>query len=89
MDELKLQFAANKKIKDCCILLITETWLHSSIPDTATEITGCAAHRYDRNSDSGKNRGGGLCIYVTIGPPTIGAPTLLPSIAIAPLTWSI
>ena len=64
MDELKLQIAANNIIQDCCILLITETWLHSSIPDTAIEITGRTAHRYDRNSDSGKNRGGGLCIYV-------------------------
>ena len=64
MDELKLQITANKIIQDCCILLITETWLHSSITDTAIEITGRTAHRYDRNSDSGKNRGGGLCIYV-------------------------
>ena len=29
MDELKLQLAANRLVRDCCILLITETWLHS------------------------------------------------------------
>ena len=54
MDELQLQIAANKIIRDCCILLIMETWLHSCIPDTAIEITGRTAHRYDRNSDSGR-----------------------------------
>ena len=64
MDELKLQMAANGLVQDCCILLITETWLHSSIPDTAIELAGRTAHRQDRNSNSGKSRGGGLCIYV-------------------------
>ena len=37
MDELKLQMAANRLVQDCCTLLIMETWLHSSIPDTAIE----------------------------------------------------
>lgn len=44
-------------------MLITETWLQQSIPDSAIELAGRTAHRHDRNGNSGKNRGGGLCIY--------------------------
>ena len=64
MDELKLQAAMNNTVKDSCVLLFTETWLHSSIPDTAMELAGRTVHRHDRTRDSRKSRGGGLCIYV-------------------------
>lgn len=64
MDELRLQVAANKFIADSCILLITETWLHALVPDGAIELAGRTAFRWDRNKDSGKSKGGGLCIYV-------------------------
>lgn len=64
LDELKLQVALNKDIKDSCVMLIMETWLHSSIPDTAIELAGRTAHRHDRTRDSGKSRGGGLCLYI-------------------------
>ncbi|KAK3506378.1 hypothetical protein QTP70_002309 [Hemibagrus guttatus] len=64
MDELRLQTVTNNITKDSCILLITETWLHLSIPDSAIELTGYTAQHHDRTSDSGKSRGGGLCMYV-------------------------
>lgn len=64
LDELTLQVAVDKFVKDCSLLIITETWLHSSIPDTAIGLVGRTVHRFDRNKDSGKNRGGGLCVYV-------------------------
>ncbi|KAK0146537.1 hypothetical protein N1851_014143 [Merluccius polli] len=64
MDELRLQARANNVVKDSCILLITETWLHSSIPDSAIELAGYTAQRHDRTVNSGKSRGGGLCVYV-------------------------
>ena len=67
MDELKLQMAANGLVQDCCILLIMETWLNSS----AIELAGRTAHHQDRNSNSGKSRGGGLCIYVNNNATTI------------------
>uniref|UniRef100_A0A3P9IGT3 Reverse transcriptase domain-containing protein n=1 Tax=Oryzias latipes TaxID=8090 RepID=A0A3P9IGT3_ORYLA len=47
-----------------CILLITETWLHPLIPDSAIQLAGYTAKRHDRTKDSGKSRGGGLCVYV-------------------------
>ena len=64
MDELNLQMSENKYVQDCCILIITETWLHPLIPDGPIELAGRTAYCWDRNIDSGKSRGGGLCIYV-------------------------
>jgi len=62
MDELRLQVAT---MKDSCILLITETWFHPFILDSAIKLTGYTIQRHDRTSDSGKSRGGGLCVYVS------------------------
>ena len=46
-------------------MIFTETWLNSSVPDSAVELTGRYLLRADRTADdSGKTRGGGLCIYV-------------------------
>ena len=44
--------------------VISETWLHPSIPDAAVQLGGRTVHRWDRNKDSGKSRGGGLCIFI-------------------------
>ncbi len=64
MDELRLLVATNNIVKNSCILLVTETWLNSSIPDMAIELERRTVYRHDRTTDSGKNRGGGLCIYL-------------------------
>lgn len=64
MDELRLQVAVNKNTKDSCILMITETWLHSLITDSVIQLAGYPTHHQDRTSNSGKSRGGGLCVYV-------------------------
>lgn len=49
------------RLSDSNALIFTETWLHSSIPDTATELSRNSMHRADRTSDdSSKSRGGGL-----------------------------
>ena len=64
MDELELHVTANHLIRNCCVMIITETWLHPLIPDAAVRLADRSIHRQDRNMDSGKSRGGGLCIYV-------------------------
>ncbi|XP_024121111.1 uncharacterized protein LOC112142095 [Oryzias melastigma] len=64
MDELRLQVATDNCVKDVCALLITETWLQHSVPDSAIELAGYTALRRDRTADSGKSRGGGVCVYV-------------------------
>ncbi len=51
-------------MKDCCILLITETWLNPLIPDATMELAGWTAFCWYRNKDSGKTKGVGLCIYI-------------------------
>ena len=44
-------------------MVITETWLTPTIPAEAIKLVGRIAHRADRTSESGKSRGGGLCVY--------------------------
>ena len=64
MDELELLANGNRYVRDCCVSVISETWLHPSIPDAAVQLGGRTVHRWDRNKDSGKSRGGGLCIFI-------------------------
>lgn len=64
IDHLELQLAAETTIRDCGVLLITETWLHPLITDDAVQLAGRTTHRQDRSKESGKSKGGGLCVYV-------------------------
>ncbi|KAI2659609.1 putative RNA-directed DNA polymerase from transposon BS [Labeo rohita] len=64
MDYLELQLAGNRYVQDCCLLIITETWLHPDIPDASMQLAGHTLLRWDRTKDFGKSRGGGLCVYV-------------------------
>ena len=65
MDELRLRITHSKRLLDCNVMVFTETWLHNDVPDNAIELTGRYTLRADRTADdSGKTRGGGLCIYV-------------------------
>ena len=64
MDELELLADDNRYVRDSCVSVISETWLHPSIPDTAVQLVDRTIHSWDRNQDSGKSRGGGLCIFV-------------------------
>lgn len=41
-------------------MVITETWPHENIPDLAVELAGRTIFR----ADSGKTRGGGVCVYI-------------------------
>ena len=86
MDELRLRITTHKWIMDCNILVFTETWLNSSVPDCAIELTGRHVLRVDRTADdSRKTRGAGLCIYVNKA-----WSRTLPSLRVtALLTWSI
>lgn len=63
-DDLELQLTGNRHVRDCCVLIITETWLHPDIPDASMQLAGRTLLCWDRTKDFGKSRGGGLCIYV-------------------------
>ena len=38
--------------------------IHSEIPDNAVELPHFVIIRGDRTSDSGKSKGGGVCMYM-------------------------
>ncbi|XP_053702104.1 uncharacterized protein LOC128747907 [Synchiropus splendidus] len=65
LDYLKLDLNTRRETRNCCVLILTETWLNSSVPDTAISLEGLTAFRADRNNVlTGKTRGGGVCIYI-------------------------
>ena len=46
------------------VLMLQETFLSDQTPDALLEIPGYSLVRQDRNTDTCKSMGGGLCIYV-------------------------
>ena len=46
------------------ILLIVETWLKDVVPDSMIQIEGYNILRSDRDLNSGKQTGGGVCLYI-------------------------
>ncbi|KAI3370677.1 hypothetical protein L3Q82_007089 [Scortum barcoo] len=64
LDELRSRMAFQRDIKNCNVLVFTETWLDPSIPDSAIVPEGLSIHRQDRTINSGKSKGGGVCFMV-------------------------
>ena len=64
MDEIRLRLTQQREISDCCVHIFTETWLHPNIPDQAIAPDGRMVFHANRTKDSGKRRGGGLCVYI-------------------------
>lgn len=57
-------YARLRSYPDSCASFFTETWLNHNIPDAAIELVGRTVFRADRTADSGKGKGGGVCIYM-------------------------
>ncbi|KAI4884158.1 hypothetical protein NFI96_005463 [Prochilodus magdalenae] len=64
LDELRARITTQREIRDCCALILTETWLSDSTPDSAIQLQTHSVHRGDRTAASGKNKGGGVCVFV-------------------------
>lgn len=64
MDELRTRIAIQCEIRECCALIITETWLSDKVPDSALLLLTHTVYQGDHTSASGKTRGGGVCVYV-------------------------
>ena len=64
MDELNARIKFQRDIRNCCVLAFVETWLVPEISDTAVTPSGFSIYRQDRTADSGKHRGGGVCVMV-------------------------
>jgi len=47
MDELQSQIAYKCLIHECCLLIVSESWLRPHILDATVEQAGCTLHRYD------------------------------------------
>uniref|UniRef100_A0A3B3H7K8 Reverse transcriptase domain-containing protein n=1 Tax=Oryzias latipes TaxID=8090 RepID=A0A3B3H7K8_ORYLA len=67
MDMLRLRLGASSEMKNSAVICLTETWLKDNMPDPAFQLDGRLLFRADRNQQSGKTRGGGLCIYIHKG----------------------
>ncbi|KAL0150804.1 hypothetical protein M9458_053886 [Cirrhinus mrigala] len=60
-----VQAKFQRDIRDCNLLCFTETWLNPAVPDHAIQPAEFfSVHRMDRTRDSGKSRGGGVCLMV-------------------------
>lgn len=75
MDHLQLELTSKQEVRNCCALILTETWLNTSIPDNVVSIEGFATFHADRSRElSGKSRGGVGCVFtlITTGVKTLG-----------------
>ncbi len=65
MDDLRARISFQRDIRDCNILCLSETWLTTSIPDTAvTPSDNFSVLRMDRTAEAGKSKGGGVCFMI-------------------------
>ncbi|KAL0152385.1 hypothetical protein M9458_052108, partial [Cirrhinus mrigala] len=65
LDDLRARAKFQRDIRDCNLLCFTETWLNPAVPDHAIQPAEFfSVHRMDRTRDSGKSRGGGVCLMV-------------------------
>ncbi|KAI5620514.1 gastrula zinc finger protein XlCGF28.1-like [Silurus asotus] len=65
LDDLRARVKFQRDIRDCNLLCFTETWLNPAVPDHAIQPAEFfSVYRMDRTLDSGKSRGGGVCLMV-------------------------
>ncbi|KAK1882818.1 Protein-lysine N-methyltransferase EFM5 [Dissostichus eleginoides] len=63
-DELAALVKTQREYQESSLLCFTETWLHRDIPDCLVEPDGFTVVRADRDTRSGKKRGGGLAVFI-------------------------
>ncbi len=65
MDDLRARISFQRDLRDCNILCLSETWLMTSVPDTAvTPSDNFSVLRMDRTAEAGKSKGGGVCFTI-------------------------
>lgn len=64
IDELETLTRYMHEYRETCLMGFSETWLNDSIPDSALHIPYFELVRGDRTRESGKTRGGGVCLYI-------------------------
>ncbi|KAK1786191.1 hypothetical protein P4O66_017905 [Electrophorus voltai] len=65
LNDLQARITFQRDIRDSSILCFTESWLNPAVPNHAIQpLKFFSVHRMDRTADSGKLRGGGVCVMV-------------------------
>ncbi|KAK1795700.1 hypothetical protein P4O66_001020 [Electrophorus voltai] len=65
LDDLRARIKFQRDIRHCNLLCFTESWLNPAVPNHAIQPAEFfSVHRMDRTADSGKSRGGGVCVMV-------------------------
>ncbi|KAK3505997.1 hypothetical protein QTP70_003344, partial [Hemibagrus guttatus] len=63
LDDLRAKVKFQRDIRDCSLLCFTETWLNPVVLDLAIQPAEFfSVHRMDRTQESGKSRGGVVCL---------------------------
>lgn len=52
------------EFQEASLLYFTESWLQYSVPDSLFEVPGFTLVRADRDTISGKSKGGGICVHI-------------------------
>ena len=64
-DHIQLLRSTQQTVRECCVFVFTESWLHDGIPDSAIQLDRLTCYRSDRApTEGGKTRGGGVCVYI-------------------------
>lgn len=63
-DELRACTQYLSDYRQSCLICLTETWLTETDPDSSVDLEGYTLVRMDRNLNSGKSKGGGVCAFI-------------------------
>ena len=66
LDELSANSKFLREYRNACIMCFSETWFNDRVTDEIASIDGFVLARKDRSKEEsgGKERGGGVCMYV-------------------------
>ena len=64
IEEIRRYARYSFEFREAALLCFTETWLHAAVSDSLYNIEGFSLIRTDRNENSGKTWGGGVCTYI-------------------------
>lgn len=49
--------------RESCIMVFIQMWLHQEVPGSFCELEGFSLLCTDNSVTSGKNKGGGICVF--------------------------
>lgn len=64
-DHIQFLRLSQRSVRECCVFVFTESWLHNGIPDSAIQLEQLTCYQADRTlTEGGKTRGCGICVYI-------------------------